>query len=486
MDVALLAEGTYPFHPGGVSVWSDQLIRGLDHHRFTVHAITAGDDNEPTWELPGNVDSVRLVPLWGSTPTPKRSVSGSQPLRSAFQQLATSMVEVDGESLFLDALQQLFALSQEASLAGALHTKESLGVLLWAMRQAGHTDREYGSDATEVSVYDASVALSLIEHQLRPLFVTPPKADLCHATSNGLSVLLALSAFWAHDTPLLLSEHGIYLRERYLAYGSRQFSHPVRSIMLRFFKRLTWAGYQIAGSIAPGSEYNRQWLEANGAAPERIHPVYNGVDVEHFPASTSEPTVPTLVWLGRIDPLKDVETLIRSFARVRQVIPATRLRIFGGASAENQDYLRRCIELRDSLGLADHATFEGRVDSVVDAYHAGHIVLLTSISEGFPYTLIEAMAAGKPTVATDVGGVREATGDAGVVVPPQNPEAMAQACLRLLSDANLRRSMGRAARARILSTFTLDQSLDAFRRLYEQVAGRSTRARHEQPELVDS
>lgn len=476
MDVALLAEGTYPYHPGGVSVWCDQLVRGLAPHRFSIHAITAGDVNEPTWDLPDNVDSVRAIPLWGASPVPKRSVRNSTELRSAFQQLASSLVRDDGEPLFLDALHQLFVLARQTPLAGALHSKESLGVLLCAMVQASQSDRASGTGPIPVSVHDATVALGLIEHQLRPLFVRPPEADLCHATANGLSVLLALSVHWAHQTPLVISEHGIYLRERYLAYGANLYSHPVRSIMLRFYQRLTWAGYQIAGCVAPGSEYNRQWLEANGAAPERIHPVYNGVDAESFVASPSEPDIPTLVFLGRIDPLKDIETLIRSFAKVREVMPKARLRIFGGASAENEEYLNRCVALRDGLDLAGAATFEGRVDSVMDAYHAGHVVLLTSISEGFPYTLIEAMASGMPTVATDVGGVREATGDAGLIVPPQNPEALAQACLRLLSDAKLRQSMGHAARARILSMFTLEQSLAVFSDLYREATGRMASA----------
>jgi hypothetical protein len=112
----------------------------------------------------------------------------------------------------------------------------------------------------------------------------------------------------------------------------------------------------------------------------------------------------------------------------------------------------------------------------VDAYHSGHIVLLTSISEGFPYTLIEAMAAGKPTVATDVGGVREATGDAGFIVPPQNPEKTAEACLLLLSDPGLRQTLGHAARTRILSMFTLEQSLAIFGDLYREVTGRISSA----------
>ena len=368
-------------------------------------------------------------------------------------------------------------------MTGALQSTASLAVLLEAMQSAGPTGRTMVAEPAPVTVSDAKTVLELIEHQLRPLFAPPPEADMCHATANGLSILPALGARWSRDTPLVLSEHGIYLRERYLSYGNSTYSTPVRSMMLRFFRRLTWAGYQIANAIAPGSEYNRQWLETNGAAAERINPIYNGIDAANFITSHSEPEAPTLIWLGRIDPLKDVETLIRSFAKVRDALPTARLRIFGGASADNQSYLDRCVDLRDSLGLSDSATFEGRAASVVEAFHAGHVVLLTSISEGFPYTLIEAMATGKATVSTDVGGVREATGSAGLIVPPRNPEQTAEACLRLLSDAELRRTIGKAARARILSRFTLEQSLAIFGDLYREVTGRISSAlvlKHEQ------
>jgi glycosyltransferase involved in cell wall biosynthesis len=128
------------------------------------------------------------------------------------------------------------------------------------------------------------------------------------------------------------------------------------------------------------------------------------------------------------------------------------------------------------LDLAASAVFEGRVASVVDAYHAGHVVVLTSISEGFPYALIEAMAAGRPTVSTDVGGVREAAGSAGLVVPPRNPEAIADACLRLLIDPEERLAMGTAARERILSLFTVEQCTALYSDLYREVTGRPVSA----------
>jgi hypothetical protein len=95
------------------------------------------------------------------------------------------------------------------------------------------------------------------------------------------------------------------------------------------------------------------------------------------------------------------------------------------------------------------------------------VVVLCSVSEGFPYTLIEAMACGRPCVATDVGGVSEALGDdAGLIVPPRNPAALADACLRLLRDERLRKTIGTAARARALEHFTVDRAISAFDEMY--------------------
>ena len=96
--------------------------------------------------------------------------------------------------------------------------------------------------------------------------------------------------------------------------------------------------------------------------------------------------------------------------------------------------------------------------------------MLSSISEGFPFTLIEAMSCGRATVSTDVGGVREAVGDTGLVVPPRDPAAMAAAALELLGDPVRRRAMGEAARLRVIEQFTLRQTIDTFRSIYHELA----------------
>jgi polysaccharide biosynthesis protein PelF len=314
-------------------------------------------------------------------------------------------------------------------------------------------------------VSDVVTGMTLLEHFLRPLGSPIPVADVCHTVSNGLASLIALNAKWTHGVPFLLTEHGLYLRERYLEFRTSAYSFAVRAFVLRFFRLLTCAAYLEADYITPGSEYNRRWQVRHGAQPERVRPVYNGVDPTGFPLG-AEPERPTLTWVGRIAPIKDVESLITAFSLVRKKIPQACLRLFGSAPPGSEEYLARCVRLVDKLGLTNQVTFEGRVEAIVEAYHAGNVVVLSSASEGFPYTVLEAMASGRATVSTDVGGVREAVGDTGLVVPPRDPVAFAAACVRLLSDGELRGRMADAARTRALSHFTLNQFLQIYRDLY--------------------
>ena len=462
--IALITEGTYPAHQGGVSVWCDQLIRGLPEFRFDVYAITGTGLERSVWNAPPNLNRTTMTPIWGAMSPRPRTRRESPDFAAAHQHFVAALL-ADDLDLFIGALKDLRRYAERHSLTAALTSDAALRRLHEAWLASPDASRPSVAAHTP-SVADAMHASTLLEHLLRVLSADVAPADIYHASSNGLASLIAMIGKWSHGAPFILTEHGIYLRERYMALGYDDATYPVRMLVLRFVRLLTSAAYVEADLITPGSHYNRRWQEYNGADPEKVRPIHNGVDHHAFPEAGPEPAAPTLVWVGRIDPLKDLETLIRAAAIVRERIPGFRLRMYGGVPVGNEAYAERCQALLNELRLQDNVRFEGRIPEIRDAYAAASVVVLSSTSEGFPYTVIEAMMSGRATVSTDVGGVAEAVGDAGVVVPPRDPQAFAQACIALLQAPARRAQLSRAARARALEHFTLQKFLDIYRDIY--------------------
>ncbi|QYX82156.1 GT4 family glycosyltransferase PelF [Streptomyces akebiae] len=471
--VTLLTEGTYPHSHGGVSVWCDQLVQGMPDLDFDVIAVT-GTGREPlAWDVPAHVRRVLSVPMWGDPPEGRAPRGRARHrLATAYERFLTALLDPKAEDGFAPALYELARAAADGTLSPFLRSDRAIAQLAAVWNRPGLAVRE-----ARPTLHDALTATSLLEHALRPLAAPSPETGVAHAVSGGVAVLPGLAALERHGVPLLLTEHGVYLRERYLGYRTAPYRWPVKAVVLGFFRLLAEETYRRAALITPGNRYNRLWEEQGGADPESIRTVYNGVDPAAFPPAGPEPETLTLSWAGRVDPIKDLETLIRAFALVRAELPDTRLRLFGGTPRGGEAYRERCEALAAQLGHGDAVTFEGRVDDIKDAYAAGNVVMLSSISEGFPFTLIEAMSCGRATVSTDVGGVREAVGDTGLVVPPRDPEAMARAALELLGDPARRRAMGEAARLRVIEQFTLRQTIDTFRSIYLELPTRAGRSR---------
>jgi polysaccharide biosynthesis protein PelF len=474
MRVALTAEGTYPHQFGGVSVWCDQLIRALPGYEFTVVALVATGTEQVQWELPRQVTQLVTVPLWGPPPAAAgRRLPSARGVPLAVRDLVDVLADDDVDGRFGIVLRDLYEYAKTRNLSATLASEAATRLLAdtWRERWPLIATRRGASPAlTRPTLHDAVTAMRLVEHALRPLSYPAVEADVAHAVTNGLGVLPALAAKWRYQVPVIVTEHGVYMREQYLHLRNPPFGWPVKDLYLRFLAQICAVGYREAEVITPGNVYNKRWEEELGADGDRVRTVYNGVNPEDFPALTEEPEVPTISWVGRIDPIKDLETLLRAFALVVAEIPQAKLRIFGAPPRGREAYLERCKALAVDLEIDGSATFEGRIPKIRNAYAAGHVVVLCSISEGFPYSLIEAMTCGRPCVATDVGGVSEALpAEAGIVVPPRSPEDLAAACLKLLRDPELRKSLGATARKRALEHFTVDRAVSAFDEIYNLI-----------------
>jgi len=477
--IYLSTEGTYPFVLGGVSTWVDMVVCGLPDHRFEIGAVVDNPHYRLAYRPPANV-TIRPLPLWGLElaeeylPHPdawRRSWRTSPSVvRHRFlppwERLVSCLATPEADPLALgDALSGVAHFAESHDLRRALGDAGAWAVMLDALTANPIHSRSGLAPAV-------GFARSLYRYLL-PLTVPIPKVDLCHSSAAALCVLPAIVAKYRYGTPMVLTEHGIYLRERLLALSGAPLG--TKLLFANFYRAVCELAYREADVLTPVCAYNAAWEQALGVEPDRIRVIHNGVDPGRIEPQPEPQGPPTVGYVGRIDPLKDVVTLIRAFARTRRVVPDARLRLWGPATSPQ--YLARCETAVAELGLSDAVTFEGSTDDPTSAYAACHVVALSSISEAFPYTVVEAMLARRPVVATAVGGVGEALGPiacAGVpvMVEPGDPRAMAGALIAVLAaSATERHRVGSELRDLALSSFTAGHLLESYDAIYHEFTG---------------
>ncbi len=195
----------------------------------------------------------------------------------------------------------------------------------------------------------------------------------------------------------------------------------------------------------------------------RVRVVRNGVDVDAFPAVAEPAAASRAVHVARLHPVKDQATLLRAVARVATSHPSFVLDVVGDGPER-----ARVQALARDLRIERHVHFVGYQRDVLGYLTRAAFFVLSSLTEGLSMTIIEAMAAGLPVIATRVGGNPEAVedGGTGLLVPPGDAGALAGAMTMLLSDPERRRHMGRAARVRVESMFNLRDVAAEYERIY--------------------
>lgn len=285
------------------------------------------------------------------------------------------------------------------------------------------------------------------------------RPDVIHSHNFHGNILARLMRLFHRDARLIATIHNVYEggRLRMLAY---RISDPL-----------------VARTTAVSCVVAERFVRLRAVSKRKCMVVTNGIETADFVPHAERRAAmreqmgvsDEFVWLsvGRITAAKDIPNLLQAFGTVLGAVSRMQLWIAGNApTSGKKTYAANSMP----NGAIDQVRWLGLRRDVAALLDAADGFVLSSAWEGMPLALGEAMAMGKPVVATDVGGVRELVGDCGVIVPARNATALAEAVLAAMSRSQRERvAIGRAARERIVKNFSMDAKADEWEALYRSV-----------------
>ena len=480
ISVLMCSEGTYPYSQGGVSVWCDQLVRGLPEFTFKIFALTHSSTAKPAYSLPLNVSGLYAVALWG-TQEPgcqnatfaeiyqrkartTSAVIRKEFLESFFQAVGCILHAGASPEQFAESLLNLHIYFKHFDYAKTMGSPDAWEIFLRAC------ERSFPGEE-ELTIHDATTCMRWLQRFLGILALPLPPADITHGSMSGLSSVPGVLNKFLTGAPLLLTEHGIYMRELYLSLMRAGQTSACRRFLLAFNEAVVRMNYHYADIVTALGHFNRSWQIELGASESKIRITPNGTDPERFYAPPRLPKKrPVILTMARIYALKGIEFLLRAIVIVRDKSTPVLFRILGEVA--DREYFQDCLKFIAENNLDDMVEF-GTTKNPAGALRDADIFCLPSVSEGMPYSILEAMFSGLPIVASDVGNIGEMLGDTGIVVPPADPQRLARALLSLLENPEsahaYRVSLGQAAQKRAQSLYTTKQAVDRFKKLYQSL-----------------
>ncbi len=469
MRICIVAEGCYPYVVGGVSSWIHNLIKLFPNIEFVVLAILANRDmsGKFVYELPKNVTELYELYLddceWKQKNKKMRKASLGREDYNALRSLVLN------QKTQWDKLFDLFH-STKLSIEDILMGEDFYNIVLDC----------YNMKYPQIVFSDFLWTMRSI---YLPLFFTlkteVPKADLYHCIVTGYAGILGAMAKHFHGSRLMVSEHGIYTREREEELIKAEWVRDIyKNIWIDQFKKMSNLAYSQADLVTSLYERARALQIELGCPPQKTVVTPNGVNVDSFgniQGKTEEDA--GFINVGailRVTPIKDVKTMIQAFGYAKRKNSKLKLWIMGPAD-EDGDYAQECFELVEMMQIPD-IVFTGRIN-VTDYMGRMDFTILTSISEGQPLTILESFAARKPVIATDVGncyglvyGEGDEFGPAGIITHIMNVDEISNAILTLAEDGKLREQMGENGYKRVTSKYKMSDLKNTYEKIYRDFA----------------
>ncbi|MDT8445674.1 MAG: GT4 family glycosyltransferase PelF [bacterium] len=488
-DICLILEGTYPYVSGGVSGWTHELIKEQPDKKFSLFCLVPPGSLKKLkhkYEVPPNVVEIVNVELQ-HLPLYKKSIS-----------------KLERRRLMKRLHEPLMKLQTNASLEDLEHL---LGLLKASGKKLG---RETLTDSKEAfgllcDMYEEALPTSsfldyfwswraLLGGLFSVLTCDYPQAACYHSLCTGYAGLFMARVSLETKRPTLLAEHGIYTNERRIEIGTAEWLDDQQSLNLNVDLRATrkslrdfwidsFIGYsRLAYQVAEWSitlyEGNKELQLDDGADPKYLKVIPNGIDFETYSKIPRKSEGrPTVGFIGRVVPIKDLKTLIRACGFLRESVPDVQVWIMG-PTEEDAEYYEECLDLVQHGGLEEVVRFLGKVN-IKEYLGQIDVLVLTSLSEAQPLVILEAGGVGVPSVATDVGSCSELIfgsptedppiGPGGAICPLASPTAVAEALAKLLNDRKVYERCSRAIKERVDRYYRKELQHQAYREMYEQL-----------------
>lgn len=229
-----------------------------------------------------------------------------------------------------------------------------------------------------------------------------------------------------------------------------------------------WTNGLVDMEVCVSKAVERFTTEEAGIPESKLAVIPNGIDVSAYEIEPFPGGQPVVTFVGRLHAQKGVDILIRAAGKILRNIPGTTFSIVGEGPEKKA---LRNLAARE--GVSEHIRFTGFVGNVGRVLAASHLLVLPSRWEGMPNVALEAMACARPVVASNVDGCSElvADGKTGLLISPEDPDALADAVLEILQSPERAKAMGQAGRSRVEKEFGVSKMANAYEELYEKCAG---------------
>lgn len=513
-DIGLVLEGTYPYVLGGVAAWVDQIIRGLPEFTFALYFYGSNRETQGKmhYKLPPNVISLTEVYLHERL-SPRELTPARTPLplkAEIYQALRKFFFESR------DPAAQLSAFWKVAELIASAGDSYTFGNLTkdqeaWEILEDAYD--KFCPDESFIDFFWTVRFLHLPTWKVLKNIARLPKARLYHSVSAGYAGLTAAFGARRNNVPFILTEHGIYTKERIAEISQADWIYEgdleqidfteglgkLKQLWIEQFRLQGRLAYETAAAIITlyegnvltqiefGADRDKTMVIPNGIQPERFDGIRELIQARWQP----EPEIKRVGFVGRIVPIKDVKTLLRAARQVIERLPNVEF-LMAGPYMEDPIYFEECQKIVKLLNIEDKVFFLGP-QNLMEVLPRMDVMVLTSISEGLPLVALEAMAAAIPVVATDVGACRDlvfgrtaedkAIGRAGRLTRILSPQETALALVSVLENPAVWRQLGATGRVRVEKYYSMSRLLGSYRELYLQYGAKNSAEKMAHPPL---